>query len=77
MNIDYHRLLLIQTSACIAETSTYPIDYLKTKIQINSQKVSVFDISRKIIQNRKLMMNSELLDRYLLLDSSSVFLIGL
>ena len=56
MNIDYRKSLLIQTSACIAETSTYPIDYLKTQIQINSQKVSAVDISRKIIKNRKLQI---------------------
>ena len=44
MYINNHKLFLIQTSACIAETSTYPLDYIKTKIQINHYKTSVFDI---------------------------------
>jgi len=56
MIIDYRKSLLIQTSACIAETSTYPIDYLKTKIQINPQKISVLDVTRNIIHNRKLQI---------------------
>ena len=53
MNQSYKKLFLIQSSACIAETSTYPIDYIKTKIQINNQKLSVFDIGRDIIQRER------------------------
>jgi solute carrier family 25 uncoupling protein 27 len=53
MNQSYKKLLLIQSSACIAETSTYPIDYIKTKMQINNQKLSVFDIGRDIIQKER------------------------
>ena len=57
MNINYRKLLLIQTSACIAETSTYPIDYIKTKIQINSQKETFYGISEGILRsNNKLQM---------------------
>ena len=33
MNPVYKKLFLIQGAACIAETSTYPIDYIKTRIQ--------------------------------------------
>ena len=29
-------IVLIQSSACIAETSTYPIDYVKTLMQLNN-----------------------------------------
>ena len=30
------RYLIVQTSACLAETCTYPIDYIKTQIQLNN-----------------------------------------
>ena len=48
MNDSIKKLFLIQTSACIAETNTYPIDYIKTRMQINSQKVSSFDVIKKL-----------------------------
>jgi solute carrier family 25 (mitochondrial uncoupling protein), member 27 len=48
MNDSFKKLFLIQTSACIAETTTYPIDYIKTRMQINSQKVSSFDVIKKL-----------------------------
>ena len=38
MDISLRKIFLIQCSACIAETGTYPIDYIKTRMQINSQK---------------------------------------
>ena len=44
----YKKLLLIQTSACIAETSTFPIDYVKTLMQVNQQKTSFFNIISNI-----------------------------
>lgn len=45
----YKKLFLIQTAACIAETTTYPIDYIKTRIQVNPIKTSVFDITRSLM----------------------------
>lgn len=48
MNDSIKKLFLIQGSACIAETNTYPIDYIKTRMQINSQKVSSFDVIKKL-----------------------------
>jgi len=53
MNQSYKKLLIIQSSACIAETSTYPIDYIKTRMQINNQKISAFDMGRNIIQKER------------------------
>jgi len=32
------KILLVQMSACLAETITYPIDYIKTLLQINNKK---------------------------------------
>jgi solute carrier family 25 uncoupling protein 27 len=53
----YKKLFLIQTSACIAETSTYPIDYIKTLIQVNKSKQSfrsaLWDLS---LSNNKLQV---------------------
>ena len=50
---------LIQISACISETCTYPIDYFKTIVQINkSGKFSTFLI--KSIKNNKFEMYSGL-----------------
>jgi len=48
MNDSIKKLFLIQTSACIAETTTYPIDYIKTRIQINSQKITSVDVIRNV-----------------------------
>ena len=57
MDINWRKLCLIQTSACISESVTYPIDYIKTKMQINSQKKTFIDVSRDILSgNRKLQM---------------------
>jgi solute carrier family 25 uncoupling protein 27 len=57
MDINYRKLLLIKTSACIAETSTYPMDYIKTRMQINSQKKTFYGISEGILRsNRKLQI---------------------
>jgi len=38
MDDKYKKLFLIQKSACIAETTTYPIDYIKTLVQVNQSK---------------------------------------
>ena len=52
MDVNYRKLLLIQSSACIAETATYPIDYVKTKMQIDHRKTSFFDIARLIVHDK-------------------------
>jgi len=39
-NYQYKKLFLIQVSACTAETITYPIDYIKTLIQVNQKKIT-------------------------------------
>ena len=41
-------MLLIQASAGIAETVTFPIDYVKTLIQINQQKTPFFKVMNNI-----------------------------
>ena len=57
MEFNYHKLFLIKTSACIAETCTYPIDYIKTRMQINSQKKTFLNVSKDIYKsNRKLQI---------------------
>ena len=52
MDVNYKKLFLIQSSACIAETATYPIDYVKTKMQIDHRKTSFFDIARIIVHDK-------------------------
>ena len=52
MDKKYKKLFLIQGSACIAETTTYPIDYIKTRMQINSNLMSFYDISKTILHNK-------------------------
>ena len=32
------KIFLVQVSACLAETVTYPIDYTKTLLQVNKGK---------------------------------------
>ena len=44
LNQKYKRLFLIQLSACTAETVTYPIDYIKTLIQVNQNRVLFSEI---------------------------------
>ena len=44
----YKKLILIQSSACIAETVTYPIDYIKTLMQINKNKVTFLENILKV-----------------------------
>ena len=46
-----NKVLLIQASACTAETITYPIDYIKTQIQINN-----YGIIKNKIRDRPLIM---------------------
>ena len=38
--MDNYKIFFIQLSACAAETFTYPIDYIKTLIQVKSNKTS-------------------------------------
>ena len=47
------KVILTQISACIAETMTYPIDYIKTHLQVN-KGASIFNI---IINNKKHLYN--------------------
>lgn len=47
MKDNYKNILLIQSSACIAETATFPIDYIKTKMQINHNKVNFISVLKK------------------------------
>ena len=44
----YAKLFLIQASACVAETITYPIDYLKTQMQVKSNRVGFFTLLNQI-----------------------------
>ena len=44
MDNNYKKLFLIQISASLAETITYPIDYVKTLIQINNKNTSFTEI---------------------------------
>ena len=48
MDISFKKIFLIQTSACLAEIGTYPIDYIKTRMQINSQKMDSYSILRSL-----------------------------
>ena len=48
MDYNYKKLILIQTSACIAETITFPIDYIKTLMRVNKNKVSFISISKQL-----------------------------
>tara|TARA_B100001123_G_scaffold447284_1_gene604336 strand:- start:2053 stop:2883 length:831 start_codon:yes stop_codon:yes gene_type:complete len=48
----YKKLLLIQVSAGIAETATFPIDYVKTLMQINQQKTPFFSILSDISHSK-------------------------
>ena len=44
MKDKYTNILLIQSSACLAETATFPIDYIKTKMQVNNNKVNFISL---------------------------------
>ena len=44
------KILLVQGSACIAEFFTYPIDYIKTMIQVNQTK-SVIPVLKNVWKN--------------------------
>ena len=44
----YKKLILIQSSACIAETVTYPIDYIKTLMQVNKNKITFLENILKV-----------------------------
>ena len=51
MNFEYKKIVLIQTSACIAESVTYPIDYIKTLLQVNSKKLYFSTVFSRIIKS--------------------------
>jgi solute carrier family 25 uncoupling protein 27 len=48
----YKKLVLIQTSACMAETVTYPIDYIKTSIQVNPNKISFYGNLQQVVRSK-------------------------
>ena len=48
MDLSFKKIICIQTSACISETFTYPIDYIKTTMQINSQKTNSYSVLKKL-----------------------------
>ena len=52
LNQKYKRLFLIQLSACTAETVTYPIDYIKTLIQVNQNRVLFSEIANNILYTK-------------------------
>ena len=54
MDYNYQKLFLIQLSACIAETITFPIDYIKTLMQVNNKKVSFLSISKQLYKQPSL-----------------------
>ena len=45
---NYKKMFLIQISACSAETVTYPIDYIKTLMQVNHNKISFPEMANSI-----------------------------
>ena len=47
----YKKIFLIQASAGIAETITFPIDYVKTLMQINQQKTPFFKVMCNVYQS--------------------------
>tara|TARA_Y100001970_G_C14067794_1_gene767648 strand:- start:234 stop:1052 length:819 start_codon:yes stop_codon:yes gene_type:complete len=55
MDLSFKKIICIQTSACISETFTYPIDYIKTTMQINSQKTNSYSVLKKL-QKKPLQM---------------------
>ena len=48
----YQNLLCIQISACISESITYPIDFIKTTMQINQKKNNIHSIQNIIFKNK-------------------------
>ncbi len=48
MDLSFKKIFLIQSSACIAESGTYPIDYIKTRMQVNSQKINSYSILKEL-----------------------------
>ena len=55
-DINIKKLILVQSSACIAETITYPIDYIKTLIQINKTNQSFITIFKNSINNNNIFV---------------------
>ena len=51
MDLSFKKIICIQTSACISEIFTYPIDYIKTTMQINSQKTNSYSVLKKLQKN--------------------------
>ena len=54
MEINYKKIFLIQISAGIAETITFPIDYIKTQMQINKNKSNFHNILQNSIREKKI-----------------------
>jgi len=48
----YQNIFCIQLSACIAETITFPIDFIKTTMQINQKKNNLHSIQNIIVKNK-------------------------
>ena len=49
--MDYN-FIYIPFSACVAETVTYPIDYVKTRIQVNKNNVSFMNIFNNALKEK-------------------------
>lgn len=49
--MDY-KFIYIPFSACVAETVTYPIDYVKTRIQVNKKNISFTNIFNNAIKEK-------------------------
>ena len=50
------KILLVQISACIAETLTFPIDYTKTLLQVNKNK-SIKPVLKELYTNKRNIYN--------------------
>ena len=47
-----YNFIFIPFSACVAETVTYPIDYVKTRIQVHKSKISFMNIFNNAIKEK-------------------------
>jgi len=54
MDINYKKIFLIQLSAGMAETITFPIDYIKTQMQVNKNKSNFYNILQKSIKEKNI-----------------------
>ena len=53
MEINYKKIFLIQISAGMAESITFPIDYIKTQMQINKNKSNFYNILHKFCKRKE------------------------